>query len=369
MNEPEKATDKAKDLVRMAIAKAAFVEPLHQVSLPIKKSVLVIGGGASGMEAALGAAAQGVNVHLVEKTPVLGGIARHLNATWKGEPISDYVNGLVEMTQGNEAITLHMESEVTSTTGSMGNFVTTVAQNGSEEFKIEHGAAILTTGGMEYKPNEYLYGDHPDVLTHLDMDAALRDGDERIEKGKTFIFVQCVGSRNEENPYCSKICCTHSLKSAISLKKQDPRKRVYVVYRDIRSYGFREDLYQEARQMGVLFIRYDLEKMPELRRDGDGNLEFNVVDHVLQMPVRINPDLVVLASGVVPGDNKDLYEKFKIPVNAEGFLVEAHAKLRPVDFASDGLFVAGLAHYPKPLEESIAQARAAVARSMTILSR
>ncbi len=252
----------------------------------------------------------------------------------------------------------------------MGNFVTTVTgNNGSGETVVEHGAAILATGGMEYKPKEYLYGDDPDVLTHLDMDAALREDDPRVEKAKAVVFVQCVGSRNEENPYCSKVCCTHSLKSALALKKKDPKKRVYVVYRDIRSYGFREDIYKEAREKGVLFIRYDLEKMPELRRNTEGDLEFSVTDHVLQLPVTINPDLVVLASGITPNKNKDLFEKFKVPVNAEGFLVEAHAKLRPVDFASDGLFVAGLAHYPKPLEESIAQARAAVARAMTILSR
>ncbi|HCY87752.1 MAG TPA: 4Fe-4S ferredoxin, partial [Desulfobacteraceae bacterium] len=372
MNEPEKATEKAKDLVRMAVAKAAFVEPLHQVDLPIKKSLLIVGGGVSGMEAALNAASQGVDVHLVEKAPVLGGIANHLNSTWKGEPIRDYLAHMIDATRSSDAITVHMESEVTGTTGSMGNFITTVApinKGGGNEFSIEHGAAIIATGGMEFKPEEYMYGDHPDVLTHLDMDAAFREEDPRVEAAKKIVFVQCVGSRNEQNPYCSKVCCTHSLKSAIALKEMDPRKRVYVVYRDIRSYGFREDLYQKARSLGVLFIRYDLEKMPELKLDAEGNLAFTVLDHVLQIPVLINPDLVVLATGIAPGDNKSLFEKFKIPVNAEGFLVEAHAKLRPVDFASDGLFVAGLAHYPKPLEESIAQSRAAVARAMTILSR
>jgi heterodisulfide reductase subunit A-like polyferredoxin len=370
MQEPEKATAKAKDLVRMAVGKAALIEPLHQVSLDIQKALVVVGGGASGMEAALSAAEQGIDVHLIEKTGVLGGIARNLNATWLGESIQDYLKDLVKRTMDTKSINLYLNAEVASTTGSMGNFVTQVKVNdGSDKVTIEHGASIIATGGMEYKPNEYLYGDHPDVLTHLDMDAALREEDDRINKAKSVVFVQCVGSRNEENPYCSKVCCTHSLKSAIALKNKSKRTKVYVVYRDIRSYGFREDIYQEARQKGVLFIRYDLEKMPELRRDGDGQLEFNVVDHVLQVPVRINPDLVVLASGIVPGENKDLFEKFKVPVNAEGFLVEAHAKLRPVDFASDGLFVAGLAHYPKPLEESIAQSRAAVARAMTILSR
>jgi len=370
MNEPEKATKKAKDLVRMAVAKAAFIEPLHQVSLDIQKAILIVGGGVAGMESALSAASQGIDVHLVEKAGTLGGIARNLNATWKGEAIQDYLLDLIERTRTSDRITTYLDTQVKKTTGSMGNFVTTLANNGDGNLtSIDHGAAVLATGGMEYKPNEYLYGEESNVLTHLDMDAALREEDERVDKAKAIVFIQCVGSRNEENPYCSKVCCTHSLKSALALKKKDPRKRVYVVYRDIRSYGFREDLYKEAREKGVLFIRYDLEKMPKLRKDANGDLEFTVTDHVLQMPVKINPDLVVLASGIVPGENKDLFEKFKVPVNSEGFLVEAHAKLRPVDFASDGLFVAGLAHYPKPLEESIAQARAAVARAMTILSR
>ncbi|MCK5541766.1 MAG: FAD-dependent oxidoreductase [Desulfobacterales bacterium] len=370
MQEPEKATQKAKDLVRMAVGKAALIEPLHQVSLDIQKALVVVGGGVAGMEAAIAAVEQGVDVHLIEKAGVLGGIALSLNATWLGESIQDYLSDLVKRTMDTEKINLHLNAQVASTTGSIGNFVTTIKVNeGSDKVTIEHGAAIIATGGMEYKPNEYLYGDHPDVLTHLDMDAAIRDEDDRISKAKSVVFVQCVGSRNEENPYCSKVCCTHSLKSALALKEKSSRTKVYVIYRDIRSYGFREDLYQEARQKGVLFIRYDLEKMPELRKDGDGQLEFNIVDHVLQIPLRINPDLVVLASSIVPGENKDLFEKFKVPVNAEGFLVEAHAKLRPVDFASDGLFVAGLAHYPKPIEESIAQARAAVARAMTILSK
>jgi len=406
MNEPKKATQKAKDLVRMAVAKATFVEPLHQVSLDIKKSILVVGGGVAGMEAALSAAAQGLDVHLVEKSAMLGGIANQLNSTWAGEPIQDYLENLVIQTRACKTITLYIDSQVTHTTGSMGNFTTTIEsksngqgqalqnkvsptqafqnpvsqnpvsqnrdsqnQGSRNEILIEHGAAIIATGGMEYKPEEYLYGDHSHVLTHLDMDAALREEDVRVNNAKAIVFVQCVGSRNAENPYCSKVCCTHSLKSAIALKLMDRRKRVYVVYRDIRSYGFREDIYKKARELGVLFIRYDLEKMPALRKNGEGRLEFIIIDHVLQMPVKINPDLVVLASGVVPGNNKALFEKFKIPVNDEGFLVEAHAKLRPVDFASDGLFVAGLAHYPKPIEESIAQARAAVARAMTILSR
>jgi heterodisulfide reductase subunit A-like polyferredoxin len=370
MKDPDRATAKAKDLVRMAVAKAALIEPLHQVSLDIKKTLLVVGGGVAGMEAALSAAGQGIGVHLVEKTGLLGGIARNLNATWQGESIQDYLADLISRIKSNDHIHLYLDTEVSAFTGSMGNFVTTLkAHTSAEMTTIEHGAAILTTGGTEYKPHEYLYGSHPNVLTHLDMDALLREADSRVKKAKAVAFIQCVGSRNSENPFCSKVCCTHSLKSAIAVKTMDKRKRVYVIYRDLRSYGFREDLYQKAREIGVLFIRYDLEKMPRVRVNTSKDLELTVTDHVLQMPLTLNPDLIVLASGIVPGDNKNLFEKFKVPTNSEGFLVEAHAKLRPVDFASDGLFVAGLAHYPKPIEESIAQARAAVARAMTILSR
>ncbi len=369
MNEPELATEKAKDLVRMAVAKAAHVEPLHQVSLDIQKVVLVIGGGVAGMESVLGIADQGVKAHLVEKTGNLGGIATQLRATWKGEPVKPYLDDLIEKIMNHDNITVHMNTEVKKTTGSLGNFVTTLVGDGADDLLLEHGATIIATGGKEYKPKEYLYGENPNVLTHLDMDAALTDDDQRIKDANAVAFIQCVGSRNEENPFCSKVCCTHSLKSALLLKKAKPSTKVYLIYRDIRSYGFREDLYQEARQLGVIFIRYDLDNKPVVASTDSNGVELVIKDHVLQMPVKLNLDLLVLASGVTPNENKDLFEAFKVPVNNEGFLVEAHAKLRPVDFASDGLFVAGLAHYPKPLEECIAQANAAVARAMTIISK
>ncbi len=369
MNDPARATAKAKDLVRMAIAKAAHVEPLHQVSLEIKKSVLVVGGGVAGMEAALGIADQGFEAVLVERSTHLGGVARNLRATWKGEPVAPYLENLIERVSQNDRLQVFMNTEVSSTTGSLGNFTTTLSSGNNGNSVIEHGATIIATGGTESKPLEYLYGVHPNVVTHLDMDALLTQDDSKIQDAKSVVLIQCVGSRNSDNPYCSKICCTHSLKTAVALKNLDPKKRVYIIYRDIRSYGFREDLYQEARQKGVIFIRYDLDGLPAVDSGKDNKLQLTITDHVLRIPLTIKPDLLVLASGVVPNENKDLFEKFKVPVNAEGFLVEAHAKLRPVDFASDGLFVAGLAHYPKPLEECIAQAKAAVARAMTIVSK
>ena len=371
MDNPDKATAKAKDLVRMAVAKAVLSKPLHQVSRDVNNSVLVVGGGVSGMEAALGLAEQGFTTHLVEKTGELGGVARLLNATWQGEDIPAYLDSLIDKVTGHEKISLYLNSRITDTTGSLGNFITTITLSGEagNSFPVEHGATIIATGGHEDKPSEYLYGEHPDVLTHLELDQAMAGNDPRIASLKSVAFIQCVGSRDENHPYCSKVCCTHSLKSALAVKKKRPQARVFIIYRDIRSYGFREDLYQEARAKGVIFIRYEPENKPVVTLGYEKKPVITVEDHVLRMPFRISPDLLVLATGIVPGNNKTLFELFKVPVNNDGFLVEAHAKLRPVDFASDGLFVAGLAHYPKPLEESIAQARAAVARAVTIVSR
>jgi heterodisulfide reductase subunit A-like polyferredoxin len=369
MNNPEKATLKAKELVRMAVAKAAFIEPLYHVSVPITKTALVVGGGVSGMEAALGVAGQGCDVHLVEKEGRLGGNARHLRATWQGDDLPAYLDAIIKKTQNHPRIHLHLDTEVTASHGSLGNMTSTLTDGAGRALDIAHGVTILTVGAREYKPTEFLYGKHPDVLTHLDLDAALSRDEERLYKARCAVFIQCVGSRTEERPYCSKICCTHSLKGALALKEKNPAMKVFILYRDIRAYGFREKLYQEARAKGVIFIRYDLDKVPSAAIAGNDQLLLTVTDHVLRRPIRIKPDLLVLAAGIVAQDNHRLFELFKVPVNADGFLVEAHAKLRPVDFASEGIFLAGLAHYPKPLEESIAQAKAAASRAMTLLSK
>jgi len=371
MNNPDRATAKAKDLLRMAVAKAAYIEPLHQVSLAIDKTALVIGGGVAGMEAALALADQGGDVVLVERSTELGGVANQLNATWQGEPIAPYLASAVERVKTHPRIRLFPATRVVKTGGSIGNFATTLQSiNGSRtETQVTHGATILATGGGEYRPDLYLYGEHPDVLTHLDMDAAMAHRDKRLALAKSVAFIQCVGSRDDKRPYCSKICCTHSLKSALAVKALNPKKKVTILYRDIRAYGFREDLYKQAREAGIIFIRYEPEAPPRVSADADNRLVLDVTDHVLRLPVRLRPDLLVLATGIVPNANRELFEMFKVPVNADGFLVEAHAKLRPVDFSSEGIFLAGLAHYPKPLEETIAQARAAAARAMTLLSR
>ena len=371
MNNPEKATEKAKDLVRMAAAKAAYIEPLPQIMLDVKPEVLVVGGGVAGMEAVLGVARQGYQAYLVERSNQLGGVAHQLIATWQGEEVGPYLSDLIDQVQSHERIQVFMETEVKHVTGTIGNFITTLKFNNGDDktTMIEHGAAILATGGKEYKPEEYLYGKHPNVLTHLDLDGAIAEGSDTVKNAKQTVYIQCVGSRTPERPYCSRVCCTYSLKSALSLKQMNPDMVIFILFRDIRSYGFREDLYKKAREKGIQFIRYDLENPPELSADNRNELTLMVADHILGRPIELNPDLLILAPAILPNENKKLFENFKVPVNAEGFLVEAHAKLRPVDFASEGLFLAGLAHYPKSLDESIAQARAAVSRVMNIVSK
>jgi heterodisulfide reductase subunit A-like polyferredoxin len=233
---------------------------------------------------------------------------------------------------------------------------------------LQHGVTVLATGGKEYQPSEYMYGQHPNILTHQQIDEAMTAGDARIDAADTAVFIQCVGSRTEQRPSCSRICCTHSVKTAIALKERKPETNVFILYRDIRTYGFREDLYRKAREKGVIFIRFDLEAAPQVSLNAD-QLSVTVKDHILGRPIELNPDLLILATAVLPNENKDLFELFKVPINAEGFLVEAHAKLRPVDFSSEGIFMAGLAHYPKSIDETIAQAQAAVSRASTILSK
>jgi heterodisulfide reductase subunit A-like polyferredoxin len=370
MNDPEKATEKAKDLVRMAVAKAALVEPLQQITLDVTHSALIIGGGVAGMEAAVGVAEQGYQAYLVEKTGELGGTARMLRSTWKGEAVAPYLEELIHRVQAHPLIQTFLKTEVRDTSGIIGNFATTLAAGEEKDISvIEHGITIFATGGKEYEPEEYLYGKHPGVLTHLDLDKAILANDDRVEGAKTAVFIQCVGSRIPERPYCSRTCCSHSLESAMALKEINPEMDIFILYRDLRSYGFREDLYRKARENGVIFMRYNLEQLPEVELDDRQGLSLTITDHVLRRPVRISPDLLILASAIVPNENRKLFELFKIPTNDEGFLIEAHMKLRPVEFASEGLFMAGLAHYPKPLDESITQAKAAVARGMTIISK
>jgi heterodisulfide reductase subunit A-like polyferredoxin len=366
--QPEKATAKAKDLVRMAVAKAALIEPLHQVDLDLSKNALVVGGGVAGLNSALNLAQAGYPVHLVEKTDALGGNANLLLNSWKGEPVAPYVQELIAKVKGHKNITLHMNSQVVHAKGFVGNFVSTIKDDVGKEIHVEHGVVVLATGGRESKPDEYLYNQHPGVITALQLDGALMANPYFPKSLGAVAFIQCVGSREPERPYCSRLCCTHSVESAIKIKEKNPEVQIYILYRDIRTYGVREDLYKKAREMGVLFIRYKVDDKPQVAANSE-KLTITVTDHVLGRPVIFDVDRLVLASAILPNEVAKLAEVFKTPLNAEGFFLEAHMKLRPVDFASDGLYLAGLAHFPKPIDEAIAQANAAAGRALTVLAK
>jgi heterodisulfide reductase subunit A len=365
--EKEEATEKAKDLVRMSVARAQLIQPLPQPTISVNSNALVIGGGLSGMTAALGLADQGFPTFLVEQSGELGGQALHLSHTWQGEEIAGQVKDMVKKVKGHSLIKVYLESTVKEGTGFVGNFETTLSQKG-KAVSLKHGAVVIAVGGEEHEPSEYLYKKDARVMTHLELDKAMSKGEKKVSGAKTAVFIQCVGSREPERPYCSKVCCTHSMKAALRLKKLNPDMQVYVLYRDIRTYGQREELYREARDRGVLFIRYDLEHKPVVKKKGK-NISVTVKDHILGRDILIKPDLVVLASAIVPRDNASLAQMYKLSLNEDGFFMEAHAKLRPVEFATEGIFMAGLAHYPKPVEESLAQAKAAASRASVVLSK
>jgi heterodisulfide reductase subunit A len=365
--EPEVATEKAKDLVRMAVAKSALLAPLDEEELPVTPTALVVGGGVAGMTAALNLARQGFPVDLVERSDVLGGAARRLLHTYKGEDVGRFLEKLVQEVETEPKVSVHLNTSIAEVQGFIGNFQTKVRTLGSSQM-IEHGVAVLATGAKEYQPQEYLYGEHPAVVTQLELDELVRRRDQRLDEIENIAFIQCVGSRDENHPYCSKVCCTHSVKAALELKRRRPDANVIVLYRDLRTYGPREDLYAAARNEGVLFARYSQQDKPVVT-SGDGRLTLSFVDPILGRPVEMDLDLLCLAAAIESHQDHQLAQMFRVPLDGDGWFLEAHQKLRPVDFANDGIFLCGMAHYPKPLEESIAQAQAAAARAATVLAR
>ena len=357
----DEATEKAIDLVRMAVAKARLLEPVHHVPVGVEKTALVVGGGLAGLTAAANLAGQGYAVHLVERTGELGGTARRIRRGLNGEDVAGYLASLVGRISQNDLVAVHTGRQVSSVTGYRGNFVTTL-DNGEA---IKHGVAILATGGQAYRPTEYLYGSDERVLTSLE----LQDKMDSLPPAGTVVFVQCTGSREPGRPYCSRVCCGRSVNAALALKEQNPSASVYILYRDVRTYGFLEETYARAREAGINFIRFEPEAKPVVTRDASG-LVVSVFDQVLQKDLEIRADLVCLAEAVLPGDsNRELAQLFKVPLNEDGFFLEAHMKLRPVDFASEGIFMAGVAHSPKNLSENIAQAGAAASRAGGLLAK
>jgi heterodisulfide reductase subunit A len=364
--QPEAATQKCKDLVRMGIAKARLLEPLDYITVPVNKTALVVGGGVTGMTAALNLADQGFVVHLAERKDRLGGNALKLHTTWRGGLVGPRLEELISKVKNHPNITTHYRSIVVEVSGVVGNFRTTLSRNQV----IDHGIVILAIGAEPHRPvGQYLYGQNPNVILSLDLDQELAEESDRIMQAQAAAFIQCVGSRTAERPYCSKVCCSHSVESALKLKELNPEMDVYILFRDIRTYGEREILYEEARDQGVIFIRYRQADPPRVEQGADGKIEITVMDYILERPVHLNVDLLTLATAIIPHHNAPLAELYKIPLNAEGFFTEAHAKIKPVEATTEGIYLAGLSHYPKPLQESVAEAMAAASRAATVLSR
>ena len=368
MKEPDKATDKAMDLVRMAVARAGLLKPLVEKPLAINQRALVIGGGVAGMNAALNLGDQGFETIVLEKEERLGGNAWRIHHTIEGLEVHGYLEELIDKVKAHPKIQVLTGALVVGFSGYKGNFTTEVLVGPAMyERKIDHGVTVVATGGQEYRPREFRYGEHPRILTQLELGELLHENPEEAAKWQRVAFIQCVGSRNKENPNCSRICCQGAVKYALQLKGLNPDLDVMTLYRDIRTYGFLEDYYRESREKGVMFSRFKLEEPPQVEVEG-GNLSISFVDHVLERPVKLPVDAVILSAAVQPNDTEELASLLKIPRNAAGFFIEAHAKLRPVDFASEGIFLCGLAHSPKLISESIAQSMAAASRAGAFLA-
>ncbi len=366
-NNPEIATQKAKDLVRMAVARASTLHTLNEKVVPINKQALVIGGGVAGMNAALGLSRQGFNAIVVEKNAELGGFARKLHHTIEGDDIPAYVAKLVSDVTDDENIQVFTDARIAGFEGFKGSFATEIEVGADKAaHRIEHGVFLVATGATEYQPQEFLYGEDERVVTQVEL------GDMLENKGAaeltSVVMIQCVGSRNEENENCSRICCQNAVKNALLIRKQNPDAQVFVLYRDIRTYGLLEDYYMEARKQGVIFIRFDKDTPPAVKAASDGML-VTVKDHILQQDVEIRADLLALSAGMTATDTQEMSNIMKLNRNPEGFFIEAHVKLRPVDMPSEGVFLCGTAHGPKLISETIAQAQAAASRATTFLAQ
>ena len=369
--EKEKATQKARDLIRMSVARARLLEPLQKIEIPVHKTALVVGGGIAGMNCALSIARQGHEVYLLEKDKELGGTARKIHHTLEGLDVQAYLHNLIEKVYRHPLVHVYTAASILETSGYVGNFLTRVQTEG-RVVEIKHGATVIATGADIYTPREYLYGEDERVLTHLELEEKIAAGDEKITSAETLVMIQCVGCRNEERNYCSRICCNESIKNALKLKEINPKMDVYILFRDIRTYGYNEDYYREAAGREVRFIRYEPEAPPEVEKaeaEGRPVLRVTVPDYVLGKKLEIDADYIVLAAAVIPSaGSKEIENLFKLGLNPDGFFKEAHVKLRPVEFASDGVYLCGMAHYPKLIKETIAQALGAAGRVLTLLS-
>jgi len=319
------------------------------------------------MNAALGLAEQGFEVILVEKEQKLGGLANRLTATIEGANIKKYIEDLIQEVSSHEKIQVLLQSLIVGFSGFKGNFTTEVLVGpGMYERKVDHGIVILATGANEYRPQEFLYGENERVMTQIELESRLEE--KGAEDLNQVVMIQCVGSRNAEYPNCSRICCQSAIKNALHIKALNPEAQIYILYRDIRMYGLLEDYFRMAREQGVMFLRYEPEEPPTVASTNE-SIQVSVKDHVLNRQLQFRADLLILSAGIEAEDTEELASIIKVARNAEGFFMEAHVKLRPVDMDTEGIFICGTAHSPRLISESISQALAAASRATTLLSQ
>ena len=367
----EEATEKAQDIIRMSVARARYLEPLQEFDLPVNRAALVVGGGIAGMTCALSIANQNHDVYLIEKDKELGGIARRLPTTLEGMDVQAYLNDLIRTVYNNPMIHVSHGATITDVSGYVGNFITTVeAEDGIKE--IKHGASVIAIGADVYTPTEYLYGEDEKVLTHLELGEQIARGEESVVNAQSLVMIQCVGCRNEDRNYCSRVCCTHAIKNALNLKKVNPEMDIYILFRDMRTYGYSEDYYREASEKDVKFIRYEPDDEPQVEAttaEGRPVIRVAVTDPVLGQKIAIDADVLSLAAAVIPAaSTQEIAGHFKVTLSPDQFFKEAHVKLKPVEFSADGVYLCGTAHYPKHIKESINQAYGAAGRVLTLLS-
>ena len=369
--EKEDATQKAKEIIRMSVARTAHLEPLQEFDLPVNPTGLVVGGGLAGMTSALSIANQGHEVHLVEKDTDLGGMARRIHYTLEGLDVQAYLRDLIRKVYRHPLIHVYTDATITEAAGYVGNFVTRVKSEGRVK-EIKHGATVIAIGADEYKPAEYLYGKDDRVMTQLELEEKITEGNEKVINARSLVMIQCVGCRQEERNYCARICCSHSIKNALKLKEINPGMDITVLFRDMRTYGFSEDYYREASNQDVKFIRYEPQDKPQIEaveEDGRPVLRVTVTDPILGKRLAIDADALALAAAIIPSaESREISGLFKVSLSPDGFFQEAHVKLRPVDFGADGVYLCGTAHYPKHISEAISQAYGAAGRALTLLS-
>jgi heterodisulfide reductase subunit A len=369
--EKEEATQKAKDITRMSVARACHLEPLQEIDLPVNKTALVVGGGIAGMTCALSIADQGHEVYLVEKDTDLGGTARRIYYTLEGLDVQGYLRDLVHKVYQHPLVHVSTEAAIIEAAGYVGNFITKVKSEGRIK-EIHHGATVIATGADEYKPTEYLYGEDERVLTQLELGEQIARGEERLINSRSLVMIQCVGCRQADRDYCARVCCSNAIKNALKLKEINPQMDITILFRDMRTYGFSEDYYREASNKDVKFIRYEPHDKPQVEaveEEGRPVLRVTLPDYILGQKLAIDADYLALAAAVIPpAGNREISRLFKVSLGPDDFFKEAHVKLRPVDFAADGVFLCGTAHYPKHIPEVINQAYGAAGRALTLLS-